>query len=275
MGDKVKVLTIDGLGYYHTKVKKAIEDAKPKYTNAEPIVTPIGGVKAGETFDNVSIPDMLTKILYPYTLPAISGMTAVAAGGVFEKGTAVSVTSMSVTVGKKSSALSKVEFLLQNTVVDTITTGLPETGTAVIKSTKTLTINTNGILYAKVYDSETTQGVSTVTGPSYNFVDPYFYGSVADGTELTSEAINALTKRIETKGKKVYTFNPNNERPVFAYPKSYGKLKIINDPNGFDVTDTFDVKEVTVTVKSGQVDYYVYELANVTTVDNFNFSFTY
>ena len=89
------------------------------------------------------------------------------------------------------------------------------------------------------------------------------------------KAVNALTKRIETKGKKVYTFNPNNERPVFAYPKSYGKLKIINDPNGFDVTDTFDVKEVAVTVKSGQVDYYVYELANVTTVDDFNFSFTY
>ena len=83
MADKVKVLTVDGLAYYHTKVKKAIKDSEAKYTNAEPIVTPIGGVKVGETFDNVPVADMLTKILYPYTKPTINTMAATATGGVF------------------------------------------------------------------------------------------------------------------------------------------------------------------------------------------------
>lgn len=275
MADKVKVLTVDGLAYYHTKVKKAIEDSEAKYTNEEPIVTPIGGVKVGETFDNVPVVDMLTKILYPYTLPTINTMAATATGGVFEKGTSVSITAMSVIVGKKSSALSKVEFLNGNTVVDTVTTGLPASGTATIKSTKALTLTTDTTLKAKVYDSEATAGVSSVSGPSYTFVDPYFYGAVHTGTELSSGVITGLTKVIEAKGKeKGYVFNLDEDKAVFAYPKSYGKLTQIIDPNGFDVTDTFDVLEVTLTVKSGDVPYYVYA-TDPTIVDDFKFRFVH
>ena len=274
--NKVKVLTVDGLAYYHTKVKKAIKDSEAKYTNAEPIVAPIGGVKVGETFDNVPVADMLTKILYPYTKPTINTMAATATGGVFEKGTSVSITAMSVIVGKKSSALAKVEFLNGSTVVDTISTGLPTSGTATIKSAKTFAITTNSTLAAKVYDSEKTAGVSTVNGPSYTFVDPYFYGAVPAATAMTSEAINALTKKIETKGAKKYAFSGvNNATMVFAYPKSYGVLKSIIDPNGFNLTDTFARTEVNVTVKSGEVPYYVYR-NSASTVDNgYTMTFNY
>ena len=38
----------------------------PTYSNDTPIVNPIGSIKEGETFTNVSIHEMLTKILYPY-----------------------------------------------------------------------------------------------------------------------------------------------------------------------------------------------------------------
>ena len=274
MADKVKVLTVDGLAYYHTKVKKAIEDSEAKYTNSEPIVTQLGGIKVGETFDNVPVADMLTKLLYPYTVPTINTMTATATGGVFEKGTSVSVTAMSVIVGKKSSKLAKVEFLRAGTVVDTITAGLPTTGTATIRSTQALTIDTNTTLSAKVYDSEATAGTASTNGPTYTFVDPYFYGSINDGTAITSAVINGLTKRIETKGTKGYTFTHSNAKAVFAYPKSYGKLSKITDPNGFDVTGTFSVSEVTVTVKSGDVAYYVYA-NDPSTISGFKFTFAY
>lgn len=275
MADKVKVLTVDGLAYYHAKVKKAIESAEAKYTNDEPIVTALGGIKVGETFSSVPVTDMLTKLLYPYTKPTISTMSATKSGGVFEKGTSVSVTAMSVIVGKKSSALSKVEFLKGGSVVDTITTGLPTSGTATINSTQSFDINTNTSLSAKVYDSETTPGTATVNGPSYTFVDPYFYGSVSGSTAITSDVITGLTKKIEVKGNKSYVFDANVQTPIFAYPKSYGAITKINDPNGFDVTDTFRSSVVTVSVLSGNVDYYVYRLANETTVDNFKFTFSY
>jgi len=274
MADKVKVLTVDGLAYYHTKVKKAIED-ESKYTNAKPIVEPIGGIEVGETFNEMPITDLITKLLYPYIKPTITTMVATANGGVFEKGTSVNITAMSVIVGKKSSPLSKVEFLNGSTVLDTIADGLPETGVATIKSSKAFTLTADAVLTAKAYDSEEPQGSNTVKGPSYTFVDPYFYGAVASGTELTSDTINGLTKVIETKGdKKSFTFNLTEQRAVVAYPKSYGKLSQIIDPNGFDVTDTFDVKEVTVTVKSGEVAYYVYA-TDPTIVDNFKFTFVY
>ena len=274
MADKVKVLTVDGLAYYHTKVKKAIED-EAKYSNAKPIVEPIGGIEVGETFDNVPIVDMLTKLLYPYIKPIVSTMVATATGGVFEKGTSVDITAMSVIVGKKSSPLSKVEFINGSTVVDTITEGLPESGTATIKSTKAFSLTTDTTLSAKAYDSEEVPGSTTVKGPSYAFVDPIFYGPANSDTELNSDAINDLNKVIEVKGeKKAFVYNLDEQKAVFAYPKSYGKLTQIIDPNGFDVTDTFDVLEVTVTVKSGDVPYYVYA-TDPTIVDDFKFTFVY
>lgn len=276
MADKVKVLTVDGLAYYHTKVKKAIEDSEIKYTNSEPIVTPLGGVKAGETFNNVSVADMLTKILYPYTKPTIATMAATATGGTFEKGTSVSVTAMSVVVGKKSSKLAKVEFLNGGTVVDTITEGLPASGTATIKSTKALTITANTTLSAKVYDSEATAGVASANGPSYTFVDPYFYGAVTADKEITSSLITGLTKKIESKSAKKYKFTGvNNATMVFAYPKSYGALTSIIDPNGFNVTGTFTRTELTVTVKSGDVAYYIYRNDASTVSDGYTMTFNH
>lgn len=274
MADKVKVLTVDGLAYYHTKVKKAIEDSEARYTNDEPIVTQLGGIKVGETFDNVPVAEMLTKLLYPYTVPTINTMTATATGGVFEKGTSVSVTAMSVIVGKKSSKLAKVEFLKAGTVVDTITAGLPTTGTATIRSTQALTINTDTTLSAKVYDSEATAGTASTNGPTYKFVDPYFYGAVQSGVEITSAVITGLNKRIENKGNKAYTYKYDDSVAVIAYPKSYGKLSKITDPNGFDITGTFGVTEMTLTVKSGDVAYYVYT-NDPSSVPDFKITFAY
>ena len=60
---------------------------------------------------------------------------------------------------------------------------------------------------------------------------------------------------------------------VFAYPKSYGKLKTIFDPNNFDVTATFTINEVSITGLDGTAqEYYVY-VNNASTVTNFSMKF--
>jgi len=45
------------------------QDNPDLYTNAEAVEVPIGGIKAGETFEEVPLVDMITRILYPYMGP--------------------------------------------------------------------------------------------------------------------------------------------------------------------------------------------------------------
>ena len=72
---------------------------------------------------------------------------------------------------------------------------------------------------------------------------------------------------------KTYQYTCNNERFIFAYPKSYGALSAIYDQNNFNVTDTFTQYTVSVTCLDGNnIDYYVY-MSDRTTVTNFNNKF--
>ena len=80
------------------------------YNNTTPTVQAHGGIAAGETFSNVPITEMLTKILYPWVAPVVSAsITAPSNGGVKEKGDTQNVTNIRVNVTKKSSNITKVE----------------------------------------------------------------------------------------------------------------------------------------------------------------------
>jgi hypothetical protein len=62
---------------------------------------------------------------------------------------------------------------------------------------------------------------------------------------------------------------------VFAYPKSYGQLKKITDPNNFDVTSTFVQVELPIDcLDITTQSYYVY-VNNASTVSNFKITFNY
>lgn len=50
---------------YATTLPTEVEDYI-KYSNETPIVSALGSIKPGQTFENISIKDMLTMILYPY-----------------------------------------------------------------------------------------------------------------------------------------------------------------------------------------------------------------
>lgn len=92
-------------------------------------------------------------------------------------------------------------------------------------------------------------------------------------TAPTETQIKALTKHIETKGTKTYAFTTNNERFIFAYPKSYGALSEIYDQNNFNVTDTFTRYTVPIVCLDGKsVEYYVY-VSERSTVTNFTNKF--
>lgn len=249
---------------------KVVNDAV-HYTNETPIIQAIGGIKVGTTFTDVPVTEMLTKILYPYTKPTAS-ISVAPNGGVYEKGLSVSVTSLKATATKKSSDIASVVVKQGGTTLTTITEGVANGGTfnALPESGVTLTANTTFSAIVTDVDG----GSTTANSSAFTFVDPYYYGVVADGASITSDLVKGLTKDVKVKGSKSYSYTTSGDCMVIAYPASYGELKSALDPNAFENITSFTKHEVVVTCESGEVNYFVY-VKTPSTVSNFVMKYSY
>ena len=88
-------------------IQAAIAAATPeiKYTNTTPIVNGIGSIKPGTTFNNVSIQDMLTQILYPYIKINVgSSITVVPTAQSYDVKSLPTLTSVTLNLVEKNSA---------------------------------------------------------------------------------------------------------------------------------------------------------------------------
>lgn len=248
------------------------------YSNSTPTVSALGGISVGETFEKVKITDMFTKLLYPYVAPTVSTSIVIPSnGGVFEKGNIQTITSVNVNITKKSSDIIKVELYngsiliaaKEKSELSEVNTGGLKTVNFVISTE----ISSDLRLTAKVTDSE--NKVTSANTGAFSFVYPYYYGVIDSSAEINEVIIKSLTKLIQAKGTKSQTYTANNQKILFISPVSYGIIKTITDPNGFNVTDTFKQSTLSITGLDGtQQDYYVYE-SEATTVNNFKMTFAY
>lgn len=253
-------------------------DESTHYTNNTPVVQAHGGVAAGTTFDNMPIKDVLNKILYPWVAPVVSAkVNTPANGGIFEKGNTQHVTSISVTVTKKSANITKVEIFDGASSLGSKTGAgldtLNSTGTATFTFTVDVNVTSNKNFQAKVTDAD--NKTTTANTGSFSFVYPYYHGVVSADATINEVAVKGLTKMIQSKGTKSVTYTASNQKMVFATPTVNGVIKTITDPNGFNVTDTFAQSTVSITGLDGTAqDYYVYT-SGATTVSNFKETFAH
>lgn len=264
--------------YVDSKAESKADKSEILYSNQTPIVQSHGGIAAGETFNNVPITEMIDKILYPWVAPVVSARVAAPAnGGTFEKGNTQNVTSITVTVTKKSSDITKAEIfdgsnsLGSKTGADLDT--LNSTGSATFTFPVDVDVTANKSFQAKVTDAA--EKVTTANTGSLSFVYPYYQGVVSADAAVNETVVKGLTKIIQAKGTKAVTYTASNQKMVFAVPKANGVIKTITDPNGFNVTDTFAQSEVSITGLDGTAqDYYVY-VSNATTVSAFKMTFAH
>ena len=262
----------------NTAIGNKADKSAVTYTNNTPTVQAHGGIAAGETFNAVPLTEMITRILYPWVAPVVTAKVAAPAnGGVFEKGNTQNVTSITVTVTKKSSDITKVEIfdgsssLGSKTGADLDT--LNSTGSATFTFPVDVDVTANKNFQAKVTDAA--EKVTTANTGSFSFVYPYYQGVIAADAAADEAAVKALTKLIQAKGTKAVTYTASNQKMVFATPKANGVIKTITDPNGFNVTDTFAQSELSITGLDGTAqDYYVY-VSNATTVSAFKITFAH
>lgn len=253
-----------------TTAKETIYDQNTKYTNETPIVSPIGSIEVGETFDNVPVKDMLTKILYPYVKPNVTA-TCNVGSKTAEKGETITITTITANVTKKSNAIQKVEAYNGSSLIEAKTDGVENGGAIVFNTNQSVTDNTT--FSVKVNDGKSTV---TANGSSFTFVYPFYWGVVETAAELNSELIVALTKDVSGKSTKSYKTTTNNNSAIIAYPASYGNLKSILDPNGFENLGAFTKSTIEVTgLDSTPQSYNVYRKTEPSTVVDFTWKFIF
>lgn len=253
-----------------TQEEKDMISGGTTYSNDIPTYVEHGGVGLGVTFHDKTMKEMFDMILYPYVAPTVStSVLSPSNGGTFEIGSTITITKVRVTAQIKSNKLTKIQVVHGTTTVAEKIDGIENGGTFDLNASYPIT--SNATLTAKVTDD--TQSIISKNTGTFTFVYPIYHGALNSDSAPTEEQIKALTKHIESKGTKTYSFNCNNERFIFAYPKSYGALSQIYDQNNFNVTDTFTQYTVPVVCLDGKsVEYYVY-VSDRTTVTAFNNKF--
>lgn len=243
-------------------------------------VNALGGIAAGTNLKDKTIHEVLNALLFPYVKPTVGTPSRTPnTTAALEKGDDQTITSVSVTVTKKSEPITKVELYQGSTVLATKEGDEVKNGGTFTFSGLSVAVPSSSVtLTVKVTDAKGSVVTSGATA-GWTFVYPYFYGVCAGdktAATLTEADIEAMTKDIKGKGEKSYTYTTDNQKMVIAYPKAHGVLKKALDPNGFDYLGDYDRAELSITGLDGTAQaYYVYAQKAPSFVTSFTMKFQY
>lgn len=259
----------------------------------------VGGIEAGDEFAvGTSYDDMWDALLNPTLYPTFTEPSAsltYSANTYYEVGTSIAATTATIslnrgeitpaygTSGYRSG--SATDYAIATSGADTEYSDSSASSAssesfalpALTRASKGTIVLTATISYAAGEQPKDSKGGdyqsplpagSVTASKTINFIQPYYYGKSA--TPTVSD-FTELTKNVTAKGNKTFSFTTDNEHMVFAYDSSYGNLKNIVDPNGFDVTSGWTKSTLTV----GGFSYFVYVADSKTTDTNAQFTFKY
>lgn len=238
-------------------------------TNQNPVPITIGGIEAGTTFNETPIDQVLNKLLYPYVAPDFS-MTHAPLPILREKGIVVDSVNIMITIAKKSENLLAVQLLKNGMPIKTwdIYSDLNNANTINLSFFDTISFKENTVYELKVTDAKRAHSKSL----SHTFVYPIVCGSVYD-VELPTH-VNSLSKQIKTKQSFSHLFTTQNQCFYAAYPSEWGELSAIKDPNGFDITNTFEKSLIELQTLDDRHTYCCY-ISAPTTVNKFKIDFIF
>lgn len=261
-------------------INKEIEDRKEadttltnnelRFTKEVGTTVAVGGIEKGTTFKDKKLIDIINDLLYPYVAFNITSLNlSPNNGGTFEKGSSVTVINSTIWLNLGSEPIVRVSIFDGDIKLGEKTENLVGNNISIPIN---LTISDYKILKTEVEDKYGTR--LNRNSSSFNFVYPFYYGSLLSGV-YDAENIKKLTKVVQGKGSKKFSFTHTDKCCVIAYPASYGNLKNIIDQNNFDVTSSFVKHEVKIIgLDEKEVSYFVYINAPAT-LSNFSITFNF
>ena len=239
-------------------------------------ISSLGGIPAGTNLNDLTIQEVLTKLLFPYIAPNVSASLIYSPNAsIYEFGETVLVNKINTMVAKKSKNIQTINFYQNNNLINTISTDCSNGGSfnCTFEPSISITSNTSNSYFKVIVNDGVTNVIANTN--SFTFVYPYYYGVIASDVSITETLIKSLSKQVVSKGNKSYTYSPSFQKMVIAYPKSYGVLKSILDPNGFEQIASFTLTELNIIGLDGTSQpYYVYS-NEASTNTNFNMTFKY
>lgn len=133
------------LNNYYTKaqVDALITDSETFSTDIL-TVNAFGGIAAGENLDGLTVRAILNKLLYPYVAPTLGNATGNPNGGTYEKGDVKTISSVSISVTKKSEAITKVALYNGSTLIQEKTGDAVKNGGTITFSGLSIKVPTDG-----------------------------------------------------------------------------------------------------------------------------------
>lgn len=244
--------------------------------SSNPVATrTVGGINVNTDISNWTVKEILLEIIAAYQPTTnVRVLSVTDTDGVFEVGDKKNITSVTVGWNKGSQQVTKAEVLRDGSPIGE---AVVSSGTSVAVSTTTPEIGGAAGTVSIATRVTDNAGKPTISGSgkTWTFVYPFYYGVAANADAVTGEAVAGMTKVVQTKGSKTFSYNANNQVCVIAYPSSYGNLRQIKDPNNFDVTGTFARKEVQVTGHDGTAQNYAVYTNGASTLSGFKFTFNF
>jgi hypothetical protein len=258
------------------------------------------GIPAGTNLDNLTLKQVLFKMLYQYQVPTLS-IGASVAPGTYEKGLA-STQFASIDVTYNSTNANYPIALLDNVHISKTAAGvIYNASLGLVPSASGLYTDGTGITNwagisrtisynVTIDDDQLSQGHSQPAvgaSESYTFWYRQYWGMVGDISigQINSPIIKGLVNsRLTGETNLLATFDNSVGgfvKYIFAYPDTiaapdnFGTLTQIIDQNTFDMTSGFETQNVDVSVGVNNVRYRVYLLKNKVNTPTFNITFKF
>lgn len=118
-------------------------------------------------------------------------------------------------------------------------------GTVVAADKRSATLSSLGLTASKTFTLDVTdERAETATKTAtLSFMNGVYYGVLEDGAAITSAAINALTKNLQTSKSITFTANAGKtQRVAYALPARYGtpSFKVGGFDGGFNLAETIN-----------------------------------
>ena len=248
---------------FNTQLQKIGE--KTLYSSEDVSLNSKNLEKISGNLDKFNFVDLMNVLSYKN---ATVSLTSSLSNLVYELGTTIhGGQTLTATVVKGTSSISKVEFFKNDTSVSVIVDDVADGESFTFASGTDITANETYKVVITCEDGNTVEDILSV-----KFYNPYYHGVTSKTLdEITSTDITAMTKDVSAKGTKEYKYTSSNERVVIAYDKNYGLLSSILDENSFENIGSFEKKEITI----GSTVYYVYIMTNGCYCSDFKYTFKF
>jgi len=236
-------------------------------TLADPLTAnvAIGNVTSGKNYPaGTSLEDIVRDMLVQYIKPSVM-LTLNPATALYDAAAdSVASITLNAAATKQSSNIAKVDFYVNGSLVNTVTSGITNGGNCSYIYAPAAPITTDTDFRAVVTDVDGGTGVST---KSIAFIGQSYYGIVGSDVDApTADEVKALSKTLKNTNDYTYSnITMDFQKIVYAYPASLGALTSILDANNIQYLNSYTRQDLTI----DGIAYYVYVLTNASAVTGF------